>query len=90
MIIIEELMSITTLQKKGFSHRQIAKLLDVSRNTVKKYAEHAGPPRYQREKPYLSILDPLKEYLLERLKEYPQITAVGWLNSFNIEKFLDF
>ncbi|MBC8205520.1 MAG: transposase [FCB group bacterium] len=75
MLKIEELMTIKTLIEKGVSQRQIAKTLGISRNTVKKYLKREGPPQYRREKSYPSILDRHKEYLLERLREYPQITA---------------
>jgi transposase len=75
MIKIGELMTIETLHKQGASDRQIAKLLGISRNTVKKYIESDGPPRYRREQPYASVLDDFKVYLQDRLKSVPEVTA---------------
>ena len=75
MIKIGELMSIKTLHKQGISDRQIAKLLRISRNTVTKYIETDESPQYHRTEPYKSILDDFKEYLRDRLKIVPEITA---------------
>lgn len=75
MIKIGELMTIETLRRQGVSSRQIAHLLGISRNTVKKYIETDGPPRYHREQPYASVLDDFKDYLQDRLKSVPEVTA---------------
>jgi len=64
MIKNEELMTIKTLHKTGVSNRHIAKQLKISRNTVVKYVNRDGPPNYNRQKPYRSILDEHREYLL--------------------------
>ncbi len=68
-------MTIKTLNRKGVSNRQIAGQLGISRNTVAKYVDHDGPPRYNRQEPYKSILDEHRDYLIGRLKEFPKITA---------------
>ena len=68
MISNEELMTIKTLNRKGVSNRQIAGQLGISRNTVAKYVDHDGPPRYNRQEPYKSILDEHRDYLIGRLK----------------------
>lgn len=68
-------MTIRTLGKKGLSQRAIARTLEVSRNTVRRYISEDDLPRYHRTAPYLSILDSYKDHLTERLKEYPKLTA---------------
>jgi transposase len=75
MIKIGEQMSVKTLHKQGISDRQIAKLLGISRNTVTKYIESDESPQYHRKEPYRSILDDFKEYLQDRLKIVPEVTA---------------
>ena len=59
-------MDISSLFRQGYSGRQIARSLGISRNTVKKYLsgdETAFKPRN-----YKSKLDPFKDYLEERIK----------------------
>ncbi|HLH72563.1 MAG TPA: IS21 family transposase [Chloroflexota bacterium] len=60
-------MEIRVLRRQGKSIREIARLLDVSRNTVRRYLRSDGLPRYEREaRP--SKLDPYKQYIEERVK----------------------
>lgn|GEM_PF-1789386 len=75
MIKIGELMTIETLRKQGRSSRQIAKLMGISRNTVKKYFGQHNPPVYHRSEPYKSKPDGFKEYILEALRACPEVTA---------------
>lgn len=52
----------------------IARELGISRKTVKATLRRNGPPDYQRQaRP--SNLDPYKPYLLERLREFPELSA---------------
>lgn len=71
----EEWMTIKTLKKKGLSQRKIARTLGVSRNTVKRHLTKEHPPHYRREAPYPTILDGYRDYLAERLKSYPTLSA---------------
>ena len=75
MLQPEEWMTIKTLSKKGVSQREIARMLGISRNTVKKQLTEEHPPQYRRSVPCQSILDAYRDYLLARLKEYPTLTA---------------
>jgi transposase len=61
-------MEIKILLKQGFSVRQIAKKLDLSRNTVRRYLRVDEMPHYERKQAIPSKLDPYKSYLLERFK----------------------
>ena len=47
MITMDEFTTIKLLNSKGVSIRQIAKLLNLSRNTVRKYLRTSAPPTYQ-------------------------------------------
>src|SRR5271168_2398773 len=67
MLVAEEAVEIRVLRRQGKSIREIARMLDVSRNTVRRYLRGEGLPRYEREsRP--SKLDPYKRYLDERVK----------------------
>ncbi len=67
MLVAEEAVEIRVLRRQGKSIREIARMVGVSRNTVRRYLRSAGLPRYEREaRP--SKLDPFKQYLDERVK----------------------
>ena len=67
MLVAEEAVEIRVLRRQGKSIREIARMLDVSRNTVRRYLRSEGLPRYEREaRP--SKLDPYKQYIDERVK----------------------
>ena len=67
MLVAEEAVEIRVLRRQSKSIREIARMLDVSRNTVRRYLRAEGLPRYEREaRP--SKLDPYKHYLDERVK----------------------
>ena len=67
MLVAEEAVEIRVLRRQGKSIREIARMLDVSRNTVRRYLRGEGLPRYEREaRP--SKLDPYKHYIDERVK----------------------
>ena len=62
------------MHKAGISIKEIARQLGISRNTVRATLRRDGPPEYER-KPVPSKLDPHKDYLLERLREFPELSA---------------
>ena len=67
MLVAEEAVEIRVLSRQGKSIREIARMLDVSRNTVRRYLRGEGLPRYKREaRP--SKLDHYKHYIDERVK----------------------
>src|SRR5215471_14955588 len=67
MLVAEEAVEIRVLRRQGKSVREIARLLDISRNTVRRYLRSEGLPRYERgAQP--SKLDPYKQYIHERVK----------------------
>ena len=67
MLVVEEAVEIRVLRRQGKSIREIARMLDVSRNTVRRYLRGQGLPRYEREaRP--SKLDPYKHYIEKRVK----------------------
>jgi transposase len=62
------------MHKAGISISAIARELGISRNTVKATLRRDGPPEYRRRR-MPSKLDPYKDYLLERLREFPEISV---------------
>jgi excisionase family DNA binding protein len=48
MLVAEEAVEIRVLSRQGKSIREIARMLNVSRNTVRRYLRQEGLPRYQR------------------------------------------
>jgi transposase len=75
LITLEEWVDIISLHRQGLSIKAIARRLDISRNTVRLALRRKEPPSYHRpEMP--SKLDPYKDYLLARLAEFPELSAV--------------
>jgi len=74
-LTLEERLMIEYLRRQVYSIRRISRELGISRITVKRYLENPGKEKYRRKKPYTSKLDPYKEYITKRLKDYPDITA---------------
>jgi len=62
MLVAEEAVEIRVLRRQGKSIRKIARMLNLSRNTVRRYLRGEGLPQYQRE-PGPSKLDRYKQYL---------------------------
>lgn len=57
------------MKGQGRSIREIAKILDVSRNTVRKYVRAPEVPKAKPRPKRNSKLDPYKDYILQRLAE---------------------
>jgi transposase len=74
MLVAEEAVEIRVLRRQGKSIREISRMLNVSRNTVRRYLRGEGLPRYEREaRP--SKLDAYKQYIAERV----QAAAPDWI-----------
>ena len=67
MLVAEEAVEIRVLSRQGKSIRDIARLLKVSRNTVRRYVRGEGLPRYER-KARPSKVDDYKQYIAERVR----------------------
>ncbi len=74
MISLEEWVDIKALHKQGLSIKAITRRCKVSRNTVRR-ALRGGPPTYERP-PRPSKLDPFKDYLTQRLADFPELCAI--------------
>lgn len=74
LLRLEEWVDVVSMHKAGIPIKEIARQLGISRNTVRATLRRDGPPDYtRRETP--SKLDPYKGYLLERLREFPELSA---------------
>ena len=79
MLSLEEWVDIRSMYNQGYSIRAIARELGVSRNTVRRALRQGESPRYTRRDPRASKLDPYKDYLKARLKEFPELSGVRLL-----------
>lgn len=62
-------MEIHVLNRQGMGIRAIAKQLNISRNTVRRYLRDQGKkPRYKPRPTRLSLLEPFKPYIQERIE----------------------
>jgi transposase len=68
MIKVEEWMEIKDLYNQGYSQRAIARMMGLSRNTVKRALEQVAPQPYTREERD-SKLDDYKSYIEQRYEE---------------------
>lgn len=62
-------MEIRVLARQGKSLREIARIMGISRNTVRYHLRSGGTPRYKVRAPRPTKLDPFKGYLQERIRE---------------------
>jgi transposase len=65
---LETSVEISVLAGRGKTIKGIARELGVSRNTVRKYLKHKGPPVYGPRLPRPTKLDPYKDYLTARVE----------------------
>ena len=96
MLVAEEAVEIRVLSRQGKGIREIARMLEVSRNTVRRYLRSEGLPRYQREARPIK-LDRYKHYLDERVMHATpdwipatvllrEISALGYRGGYSILK----
>lgn len=76
MIKLEDWVDVISLHRQGLSIRAISRRLGISRNAVRRALRRGGPPVYCRPK-RPSKLDPYKDYLLQRLTEFPELSAAA-------------
>jgi transposase len=95
MLNAEENMQIKILFNQGKSIREIAKLMQVSRNTVRKYLNFEVKPIYPLRKKQKSKLNPFYDYLQKRVKSassewlpatvlYKEIQDLGYTGKIRI------
>jgi transposase len=96
MLVAEEAAEIRVLRRQGKSIREIARMLNVSRNTVRRYLRSEGLPHCSREgRP--SKLDPYKHYIDERVRAAApdwipatvllrELSALGYAGGYSILK----
>ena len=84
MLSVEDWAEIRRLRRsEGMAISQIARVLGISRNTVKAALASEGPPKYQRA-PAGSVADAFEPRVRELLRAFPSMPAtviaerVGW------------
>ena len=90
MLSVEDWAEIRRLHRaEGLSIKAIARVLGVSRNTVRNALKADGPPRYQRRSAG-SIVDAVEPRIRELLQVYPAMPAtviaerIGWQHSIRV------
>lgn len=90
MLSVEDWAEIRRLHRsEGMAIKAIARVLGVSRNTVRAAIASAGPPRYER-KPAGSIVDAVEPRIRELLQATPTMPAtviaerIGWTRSIRV------
>jgi len=87
---VEDWAEIRRLHRaEGMPIRAIARVMGVSRNTVRAAVASVGPPRYERPRPG-SVVDAFEPRIRELLRAYPSMPAtviaerVGWERSIRV------
>jgi transposase len=90
VLSVEDWAEIRRLRRaEKMSISEIARVLEISRNTVKAALRSDAPPRYER-KPVGSIVDAVEPRIRELLKAYPTMPAtviaerIGWTRSMRV------
>ncbi|MFL5910387.1 MAG: IS21 family transposase [Gaiellaceae bacterium] len=90
MLSVEDWAEIRRLHRaEGLPIKVIARLLGVSRNTVRAAVASTAPPRYER-RPAGSIVDAVEPRIRELLQAYPRMPAtvvaerIGWTRSIRV------
>ncbi|MFD7011959.1 IS21 family transposase [Rhodococcus jostii] len=90
MLSVEDWAEIRRLHRsEGLPIKAIARVMGISRNTVRSALAADGPPKYQRARPG-SIVDPVEPRIRELLKEFPTMPAtviaerIGWDRSIRV------
>jgi transposase len=90
VLCVEDWAEVRRLRRaEKMSISEIARVLDISRNTVKAALRSDGPPRYER-KPAGSIVDAVEPRIRELLRVYPTMPAtviaerIGWTRSIRV------
>ena len=90
MLYVEDWAEIRRLHRaEGLPITAIARVLGVSRNTVRSALASEGPPKYER-KPAGSIVDAVEPRIRELLQAYPRMPAtviaerIGWARSIRV------
>jgi transposase len=92
VLSVEDRAEIRRLHRaEGLAIKQIARVVGVSRNTVRAALRSAGPPKYERvERP--SIVDEVEPRIRELLQAFPRLPAtviaerIGWTRSMTVLK----
>jgi transposase len=85
---------IRTLHRQGHSIRQVARGLDLARNTVREALRSEAPPCYGPRSPGASVVDPYRDYLAERAPQvgynawrlYLELQALGYPGKYEMVK----
>lgn len=65
LISVEKWVTIRNLAREGYGKKAIARMLNVSRNTVRKALSNVEPPQYVRQVKTDTLITPITPYLAE-------------------------
>ena len=76
MTELAELMMILDLHREGLLVSAISRACGIDRKTIRKYIERGmEAPAYTPRRPRATVIDPYAEFLRQRGKTYPRLTA---------------
>jgi len=86
VIRLEEWVDIVALHRQGHGIRTIARHLGISRNAVRRALRRNGPPVYERKR-RPSKLDPFKDYLIQRLTDFPELSSERLFEEIKVQGY---
>lgn len=86
MLKLDQWMDIKLLKKEGHSIRQIARMLGMSRNTVRRALRRGQPPKFATPAKE-SKLDGFKEYVRQRYESCGGLSAVRLLEEIRAQGY---
>jgi len=87
MISVDTWMEIRRLNQEHLSQAEIARRLEINRRTVRKALREKQPPVGRKPRVVESILDPYKDHIRGRLRDY-NLSAVRILDEVRLQGFL--
>ena len=92
MLDLQDFLTLKEMREQELSYSEIARRTGFSRKTIRKYINSDAPPEAKKRAPKLSKLDDYKDYIIQRLKDYPvtaskiymEIQEMGFVGKYTI------
>ena len=92
MLDLQDFLTLKEMREQELSYSEIARRPGFSRKTIRKYINSDAPPEAKKRAPKLSKLNYYKEYIIQRLKDYPvtaskiymEIQEMGFVGKYTI------
>ena len=92
MLDLQDFLTLKEMREEELSYSEIARRTGFSRKTIRKYINSDAPPEAKKRAPKSSKLDDYKDYIIQRLKDYPvtaskiymEIQEMGFVGKYTI------